>query len=78
MLFRSLVHFNLEEIRQRHHHLNVGNIDFVEHEVEKLRTELHSYVNHRVNKFSQIQEVIIMPAPFEKTATQKIKRYLYE
>ena len=46
-------------------------------EMEKLCQELKLYVNHRVNKFSQIQEVIIQPEPFEKTATQKIKRYLY-
>jgi len=39
--------------------------------------ELQTYVNHRVNKFSQIQEVVVMKEPFEKTATQKIKRYLY-
>ena len=54
-----------------------GGDPSVVHEIEKLRVELQAYVNHRVNKFSQIQEVIVMPQPFEKTATQKIKRYLY-
>jgi len=73
----ALVNFNLEEIKERHHQLKEENINFVEHELEKLRVELQAYVNHRVNKFSQIQEVIIQTEPFEKTATQKIKRYLY-
>ncbi|MDO9254672.1 MAG: AMP-binding protein [Bacteroidales bacterium] len=73
----ALVHFNREEIQVQHRHLKEENIDYIEHEIEKLRIELQTYVNHRVNKFSQIQEVIVMPQPFEKTATQKIKRYLY-
>ena len=73
----ALVNFNLEEIKALHQHLKEENIDYVEHELEKLRVELQAYVNHRVNKFSQIQEVVIKPEPFEKTATQKIKRYLY-
>jgi len=73
----AMVYFNREEIREQHHHLKEENADYIEHEIEKLRIELQTYVNHRVNKFSQIQEVIVMPEPFEKTATQKIKRYLY-
>lgn len=73
----ALVHFNREEIKVQLHHLKEENIDYLEHEIEKLRIELLAYVNHHVNKFSQIQEVIVMPEPFEKTATQKIKRYLY-
>lgn len=73
----TLVHFNREEIKVQHRHLKEENVDYIEHEIEKLRIELQTYVNHRVNKFSQIQDVIVMPQPFEKTATQKIKRYLY-
>jgi len=73
----AMVNFNVEEIKAQNHHLKAGNVDYAEHELEKLRVELQAYVNHRVNKFSQIQEVVIQPEPFEKTATQKIKRYLY-
>ena len=71
------VYFNRDEIKVQHHHLKEENVDYIEHEIEKLRIELQSYVNHRVNKFSQIQSVTVMTEPFEKTATQKIKRYLY-
>jgi long-chain acyl-CoA synthetase len=73
----ALVYFNRDEIKEQHRHLKEENVDYIEHEIEKLRIELQAYVNHRVNKFSQIQEVIVIKQPFEKTATQKIKRYLY-
>jgi long-chain acyl-CoA synthetase len=43
----------------------------------ELLTELKEYVNSQVNKFSQIQKVILQPVPFQKTATLKIKRFLY-
>lgn len=39
--------------------------------------ELKVYVNQHVNKYSQIHSVIVVPVPFEKTPTMKIKRYLY-
>ena len=71
----ALVFFSTEEVKQ-HIHVKEEAADY-NMEMEKLCQELKLYVNHRVNKFSQIQEVIIQPEPFEKTATQKIKRYLY-
>jgi long-chain acyl-CoA synthetase len=73
----ALVYFNREEIGEQHRHLKAINRNYVEHEIEKLCIEIQAYVNHRVNKYSQIQAVIVQPEPFEKTATQKIKRYLY-
>jgi len=39
--------------------------------------ELKNHVNQHVNRFSQIHSVIVVPVPFEKTPTMKIKRYLY-
>jgi long-chain acyl-CoA synthetase len=73
----ALVQFNREEIEERYRHMEQDFIDFVEHVIEELRLELQQYVNHRVNKFSQVQLVVVQDIPFEKTATQKIKRYLY-
>ncbi|MDD4969626.1 MAG: AMP-binding protein [Paludibacter sp.] len=35
-------------------------------------------LNAKLNRLSQIKRVDIMDAPFEKTASQKIKRFLYE
>jgi len=45
--------------------------------IEQLKTEVLEYVNSRVNKFSKISLIQDHPMQFEKTATQKIKRYLY-
>ncbi|MDD3033184.1 MAG: AMP-binding protein [Bacteroidales bacterium] len=45
--------------------------------LEQLKRELTQYVNERVNKFSKISYIIDCPQQFEKTATQKIKRFLY-
>lgn len=45
--------------------------------LEKVRKELLQFVNDRVNRSSKISEIVEQQVPFEKTATQKIKRYLY-
>lgn len=45
--------------------------------IDKLKKDVHSYVNERVNKSSKISSVEHHPEQFEKTATQKIKRYKY-
>lgn len=46
--------------------------------IEQLKKDVSEYVNARVNKFSKISVVVDHPHQFEKTATQKIKRYLYK
>ena len=51
--------------------------NYVEQKIEEYRRDLKVYVNARVNKFSQLQMVVSQPDPFQKTATQKIKRFLY-
>lgn len=73
----ALVHFNQEEIELRYQHLKDEVANYVEEKIEELRMELQHYVNSRVNKFSQVQLVVAQPDPFQKTATQKIKRFLY-
>jgi long-chain acyl-CoA synthetase len=39
--------------------------------------ELKNAVNQRLASFSRIHRIEVQPEPFEKTATQKIKRFLY-
>lgn len=73
----ALVHFNQEEIEQRYLHLKDEMSNYVDMKIEELRMELQQYVNARVNKFSQVQIVLTQSDPFQKTATQKIKRFLY-
>jgi long-chain acyl-CoA synthetase len=73
----ALVHFNKDEIEQRYQHLKEEVTDFVDQKTEELRLELQAYVNSRVNRISQVQLIVAQPDPFQKTATLKIKRFLY-
>lgn len=52
-------------------------MQLVDEKIEELRRELQIYVNQNVNKNSQLQLVLAQPCPFQKTATHKIKRFLY-
>ena len=73
----ALVHFNQEEIELRYKYLKSEFSNYVDEKTEELRMELQDYVNSRVNKFSQVQLIVAQPDPFQKTATQKIKRFMY-
>jgi len=73
----AMVHFNREEIEGKYQHLKGELEEFVEEKCEELSKELREYVNARVNKFSKIQEVMLQKEEFVKTATKKIKRFLY-
>lgn len=69
----AMVHFNLEEVEEKYHTIK----EDVEMKYEELKKELQEYVNTRVSKFSKIQKVILQKEEFVKTATKKIKRFLY-
>lgn len=73
----ALVHFNQEELENAYHHLKEEVMLYVDKKKEELIKELHAYVNARVNKFSRLQSVVPQSQPFQKTATHKIKRFLY-
>jgi len=45
--------------------------------VTRLLDEIRLELNQKVSSFSRVQELIEQTEPFEKTPTQKIKRYLY-
>lgn len=47
-------------------------------QVESIRQSIANQVNKVVNKASHISSVEIMEEPFEKTATQKVRRFLYK
>jgi long-chain acyl-CoA synthetase len=80
----ALVHINREEMEKKYLILKEDmtrqkddlSRQFDE-KVEEVLRELQEYVNTHVNKFSQIQKVVLQPVPFQKTATLKIKRFLY-
>ncbi|HOY31158.1 MAG TPA: AMP-binding protein [Bacteroidales bacterium] len=73
----ALVYFNKEEIETKYQHLKAELSEYVDKKIEELKVELKEYVNKRVNRFSRVQIIISQPDPFQKTATQKIKRFMY-
>jgi long-chain acyl-CoA synthetase len=73
----AMVHFNMEELENRYKEMKEQAHNYLDHKIEELRDELHQYVNSHVNKFSRVQVIVVQPEPFEKTATKKIKRFLY-
>jgi long-chain acyl-CoA synthetase len=73
----ALVHINMEELEKKYQNLKQDMTKQVEVKVDEVLNELQEYVNSQVNKFSQINKVVLQPVPFQKTATQKIKRFLY-
>jgi len=84
----AMVHFNREELEKKVMDMKAGFASKVDKKLEQasakvedyindLASELQLYINTRVSKFSQIQLLLVQPEPFQKTATQKIKRYLY-
>ncbi len=73
----ALVHINMEEFEKKYQTLKQDMTRQLEDKVDDVLNELREYVNSQVNKFSQIQKVVLQPFPFQKTATMKIKRFLY-
>jgi len=84
----ALVHFNREELEQKILAATAHLSDKVEekieeltstvdHKIDELAMDLQHYINARVNKYARIQTLVVHSDPFQKTATLKIKRYLY-
>lgn len=73
----ALVHFNREELEKKYQHVKIEVTNYFDKVVDDLRIELQAYINSKVNKYSRVQQVIVQPVPFKKTATHKIKRFLY-
>ncbi len=87
----AMVHLNMEELEKNYQQMRANTIQYISDKKEEwskqkeewnkqleiFLEELKKNVNHRVNRFSQIHSVIVVSTPFEKTPTQKIKRYLY-
>lgn len=72
----ALVQFNYEELAKRFADLKAGVLEKHKQGMEFLG-ELRKEVNAGLNRFSRITKIVEMNAPFEKTPTNKIKRYLY-
>ncbi|MEI7829829.1 MAG: AMP-binding protein [Prolixibacteraceae bacterium] len=72
----ALVRLNMEELEAQYQAL-LDQAELYNEKIYELQQELHLYVNAHVNKFSQVQMILIQSEPFERTPTQKIKRFLY-
>lgn len=72
----AMVHINMEEFEKKYAYL-MDMADRFEEKKNELLEELREYVNLNVSKRCRIQQVVLQPVPFQKTATMKIKRFLY-
>lgn len=73
----ALVHINPDELEKKYQSIKQDVTRQFDNKVDEVLNELQNYVNSQVNKFSQIQKVILQRDPFKKTATLKIMRFLY-
>lgn len=74
----ALVHFDLEHIEEKIKQLTETTMHNVEDYINDLLPQLKKQVNAKVNKASKIQKVEMHDEPFIRTATKKIKRFLYK
>ncbi len=84
----AMVHYNREELELKMKEMKADFSQRMDEKIEEitaradkaieeLSQELQNYINSRVNKISRIHVMVEQRDPFQKTATQKIKRYLY-
>ncbi len=77
----ALIHLNFETIEEKFQHLVSTAHDKqkdMQHKAEELLDEMRAKVNMQLNKNSRIQKTVLQKEPFEKTPTQKIKRFRYK
>ena len=52
--------------------------DYFYEKLDSVKEKIQKMVNKNINKTSQVSSVEVMKEPFEKTATQKIRRFKYK
>ena len=70
------VFLNYEELEQIFSSEKLNDSEIKERIIERLEM-IRKQVNSQVKPFSRINKIIEQTEPFDKTPTQKIKRYLY-
>ncbi len=71
------VFLNPEYLEKHYHPDKLGSADYQRH-LNILLEEIKTMANQNLSTFSRVKKVIEQREPFEKTATQKIKRFLYQ
>ena len=75
------VHLKMELIEEQLHHLKENATEFqkqLQVKADEALAELMIHVNQHVARNSKLQLMIRQMTPFEKTATHKIKRFIYQ
>jgi long-chain acyl-CoA synthetase len=73
-IIEALIHLNMEYLQNR----LKGKIGKDYHSaISEILEDIRNHVNQRLPDFSRIKRCFFHNEPFIKTATQKIKRYLY-
>ncbi|HET6559459.1 MAG TPA: AMP-binding protein [Prolixibacteraceae bacterium] len=73
----ALVHLNMEELEKKYQNMKTETVSYINERAEEILQDIQNKVNEELNKFSKIQRIVLQRDPFEKTPTQKIKRFLY-
>jgi long-chain acyl-CoA synthetase len=74
------VHLNKEVVENYYNDLKHSAKDWqhnAEEKSKKIMDDIMHHVNSKVARFSKLNSVVEQPEPFEKTPTQKIKRFIY-
>ncbi|MGC8864292.1 MAG: AMP-binding protein [Bacteroidales bacterium] len=72
----ALVHLDTDAIRKKLEEAG-EEIKHIEEKIQEHLRAIHADVNKRISRNARIQQLIHHAEPFHKTATQKIKRFLY-
>ncbi|MBP5474064.1 MAG: long-chain fatty acid--CoA ligase, partial [Bacteroidales bacterium] len=70
-------HINIDEFEKKYAFLKDNISNRFDEKMEELKREIMDYVNMHVSKYCRIYQVELLTIPFQKTATHKIKRFLY-
>ncbi len=80
----AMVNFNMDEVEKNYEQFKEqfsAKVESLKNDfdgrIEQIKKELVAYVNNRVSSSSKISQVIEVKNEFDKTPTQKIKRYKY-
>jgi long-chain acyl-CoA synthetase len=76
-LITRRVFLNYEILDKQHGIANMSSVQ-AEKFISKHLEDLRKHLNSNVSSFSKLHKLIEQKEPFEKTPTQKIKRFLYQ
>jgi long-chain acyl-CoA synthetase len=73
----ALININIKDFENKLVKLNEKVMHVAHDTIDDLLSEAQKFVNQKVNRFSKLHFIKFHSVPFEKTPTNKIKRFLY-